>query len=479
MNFLLSFIQKCSILFLLSSTDAENALDWKRVEKIEKGAASRQFGFDTCMNHNGTVIAIASLQLNTSTEDLYSGIVSVYFESNEGLWSQLGADIVLSSETIAWTGDGVVSLNEDGDILAIGTSYEILDKGQVRLMQYNDASDIWITKGQIIDGTVDGERFGASVELSADGNVLAIGSPFYSESEEMIMVGRVSVWNYIEDTDEWDLSFDIVGEAAFDESGLSIALSSNSSRLAIGAMGNNGSSHDAGHIRVYDIDSHKKIWNKIGSDIDGESALDWFGSTAISSDGEIVAVGAKGSDGQEGNIFMNKGHVQIYQLTEEYGWAKIWFEIQGENRNDFSGGKLDLNNDGSRLIIGAESNDGDGTQVDAGHARVFDLTQNGWVQLGFDINGENSVNLFGSSVCINDNGTRILVGAPRYGKDANGAIYIYDLKEKSLLADPPINPPDRSPPTSSGFSPFEVAKKTAFLNVASIFFLLLLPFNVL
>ena len=47
-----------------------------------------------------------------------------------------------------------------------------------------------------------------------------------------------------------------------------------------------------------------------------------------------------------------------------------------------------MNAAGDTVIIGAHRNDGNGDN--AGQARVFTLTDGGWVQVGADIDGENA-----------------------------------------------------------------------------------------
>jgi len=49
------------------------------------------------------------------------------------------------------------------------------------------------------------------------------------------------------------LGADIDGEAAYDESGAAVALSSDGNRLAIGADGNDGNGFNSGHVRVNDV----------------------------------------------------------------------------------------------------------------------------------------------------------------------------------------------------------------------------------
>ena len=84
---------------------------------------------------------------------------------------------------------------------------------------------------------------------------------------------------------------DIDGEAAGDQSGSSVSLSSDGSRVAIGARENDGNGTAAGHVRIYDYDGSS--WVKVGVDIDGEAASDKSGySVSLSSDGSKIAIGA-------------------------------------------------------------------------------------------------------------------------------------------------------------------------------------------
>ena len=59
-----------------------------------------------------------------------------------------------------------------------------------------------------------------------------------------------------------------------------------------------GNGSGSGHTRIYQWDSTNSVWNQLGSDIDGEAAYDYSGrSVSLSSDGSIVAIGARNNDG--------------------------------------------------------------------------------------------------------------------------------------------------------------------------------------
>jgi len=93
---------------------------------------------------------------------------------------------------------------------------------------------------------------------------------------------------------------DIDGEAADDSSGEAVSLSSDGTVAAIGAAGNDGNGSNAGHTRVYKWDGTS--WNQLGDDIDGEASLDGSGcAVSLSSDGTVVAIGARSNDGTGSN----------------------------------------------------------------------------------------------------------------------------------------------------------------------------------
>src|SRR5688500_7710863 len=68
---------------------------------------------------------------------------------------------------------------------------------------------------------------------------------------------------------------DINGETGWDESGSALDLSSDGSRVAIGAEWNDGNGPVSGHVRVFELTSGN--WVQLGADIDGDTADCWAG----------------------------------------------------------------------------------------------------------------------------------------------------------------------------------------------------------
>ena len=166
------------------------------------------------------------------------------------------------------------------------------------------------------------------------------------------------------------LGSDIDGEAAADQSGYSVSLSDDGTIVAIGADGNDGTGSNAGHVRVYEWNSGTSSWDQKGSDIDGEAAADQSGySVSLSSDGTEVAIGAIGNDGTGASA----GHVRVYEWNSSTSsWDQKGNDIDGEAAADSSGFAVSLSSDGTEVAIGAVYNDGTGAS--AGHVRVYSIT---------------------------------------------------------------------------------------------------------
>ncbi|MCK5028872.1 MAG: T9SS type A sorting domain-containing protein [Bacteroidales bacterium] len=208
---------------------------------------------------------------------------------------------------------------------------------------------------------------------------------------------------------DWtQISSDIDGEAAGDYSGTSVSLSNDGSIVAIGANYNDGNGNICGHVRIFKNQSG--TWTQIGTDIDGESVGDASGSSVcLNDDGSVVAIGAFGNN-------IETGHARIYE-NQSGNWVQIGDDIDGEAGQDRFGHSVSLNADGSVVAIGAIYNDVNGNC--SGHVRVFENQNDEWVQIGNDINGESEEDFFGSSVSLSADGSILAIGATH--NDGNGS----------------------------------------------------------
>ena len=160
--------------------------------------------------------------------------------------------------------------------------------------------------GADIDGEAAGDYSGRSVSMNSDGTIVAIGADRNDGNGSKS--GHVRVFQYF--SSNWvQLGGDIDGEATNDWSGNSVSLSSDGTKVAIGGYLNDGNGSSSGHVRVYEYSGSS--WSPPVGDIDGEAVADNFGySVSLSSDGTKVAIGAIYNDGN-GDA---SGHVRVYDI---------------------------------------------------------------------------------------------------------------------------------------------------------------------
>ena len=256
----------------------------------------------------------------------------------------------------------------------------------------------WIQKGSDIDSEFSTDQFGWSTAISDDGNIIAAGAPYNDGAGAE--AGHVRVYNYTSGT--WtQLGDDIDGEAAGDNSGNAIAISSDGHTIAVGAYHNAESGTWAGHLRVYQYNGTH--WAQQGQDIDGGAQYYLLGaSVSISSDGHTVAAGQTGVD-------YDSGIVQMFSYNSS-GWYQKGDDILYENPTDVAGRSVSLSGDGNIVAIGANQNGGGGYY--SGHVRVFSYNSSGWTQVGSDIDGELATDQSGMSVSISESGNIVAIGAP-------------------------------------------------------------------
>jgi hypothetical protein len=387
------------------------------------GFVGDELGWSVALSSDGMILAVGAI-VNSGNGANSSGHVKV-FKWNNDAWIQLGDDI--DGEAAGDRSGASVALSGDGMIVAIGASGNDANgpqSGHTRVHQWNTTT--WIQVGGDIDGEASGEASGYSVSLSSDGMILAVGAP-----NDCTGTGHVRVFKL--NNEAWSqVGGDIVGEAAGDNFGMSshisVALSSDGMILAVGAFFNDGGGIGigSGHVRVFKWINEE--WSLMGNDIDGEAAWDFSGwSVALSSDGSTVAIGAVNNDGNGERP--SSGHTRVYQWNNE-AWNRLGDDIDGEAAGDNSGFSVSLSSDGSTVAIGATNNVGSNGTLDwdggmgmgmfsgAGHTRVYEWDNTAWIQLGNDIDGEADGDESGQSVALSGDGMILAVGAPY--NDGNG-----------------------------------------------------------
>jgi hypothetical protein len=270
--------------------------------------------------------------------------------------------------------------------------------------------------GNEINGDSIGDNLGNSVALSNDGNIMAVGA--YWNSYKAVRAGRVKIYKNISGI--WtQLGSDIDGDSAVDYCGFSVSLSGDGSIVAISSSANNKTGPDAGLVRLYKYNSG--TWVQLGPDIYGEAAYDYFGySVSLSDDGSVVAIGAPFNDGRDPSA----GHVRVFKYNAGT-WNQLGVDIDGESKDDNSGWSVSISKEGNIVAIGAKN--ASGKVPETGHVRIFQFSNGSWSQLGGDIDGISAFDLFGWSVSLSADGLVVAIGSYLYnvGGTSSGQIQVY------------------------------------------------------
>jgi len=279
------------------------------------------------------------------------------------------------------------------------------------------AAGTWSQLGMSIDGKEHYGGFGQAVSMSGDGSLVVAGAP--NSSGGGVYKGSVQVYKNVGGAWTQEGS-DINGESDNDYFGSAVSISSDGSTVAVGARWNNSG---RGHVRIYKFVAG--AWTQQGSDIDGETIGDLFGyAVSLNSDGSTVAIGAPYNDGTSGN---NRGHVRVYKWVNG-AWTQQGNDIDGEDELDQSGSSVSLSPDGSTVAIGAPQNSGG--SLAKGHARVYRFINGAWAQQGGDIDGETDLDESGYSVSLNLDGSTVAIGAINNigtGGTKRGHVRVYQL----------------------------------------------------
>lgn len=258
---------------------------------------------------------------------------------------------------------------------------------------------LWFQLGIDIDGEAQGDQSGISVALSSDGSVVAVGARHNDGGGTNSGHVRVFVLTGF----QWEQrGEDLNGEAAFDGFGSSVSLSSDGTVLAVGANVHDGPNGvNSGQVRVFMWNG--RSWVARGPSISGAAGGDWFGTdVSLSKDGTVVAGGAWFGAS-------SFGHVRIFAWNG-MEWVQRGMALDGSATNDSFGYSLDMSSDASVVVCGGWGDDTRGR--DAGNVRVFGWSGSSWIQIGSDLTGTNAEDRFGRSVAISGDGTVVAAGAP-------------------------------------------------------------------
>lgn len=268
---------------------------WEQKGKIfspEYNGLSQNLGYSLCLNNTGNILVIGNPNADINGKTNIGNIRVFIWNNNE--WNQLGNSI--SGEVQNENKGYIVKLNENATInnLVIVTSQPQYDTnsnnnvGRVTTYKYNKTTNIWDNHGTFIYGG-NRQKLGTSISINGDGNILAIGSSYSSNNG--YKSGKVEIYYYNINNNSWDkFTTDILGNY-YDSLGYNIDINSdcktNSLYLLVSSPTYNS---NRGKVQYMYWDGIK--WNTIYTSL-GNFKNHYFGNDGISinSKGDRFSIG--------------------------------------------------------------------------------------------------------------------------------------------------------------------------------------------
>lgn len=450
--------------------------------KAHTPTLNAHLGSATAMSQDGQtlVVGIPDAPATQGTRNVAAGEVIVY-GLHDGQW-RIDAEIFASNPEPNVHFGSSVAISADGQTLAVGATGEsspalnvhptytpgtpaVPEAGAVYV--FGRVGDDWALAAFVkASNTGAGDHFGASVALSANGSVLAVGAPgegnnahdigfqfdldtIPEDQANELAPSSGAVYTFENDSHGWSPSHYIKGlrTAAGDEFGSTIALSADGSVLAVGAPHDDAGalgidapstvaiSDDSGAVYTFRYadyfwtpDSYFKASDAVAEDQLG-SAL------SLSEDGNSLLVGAPHRHAERGGTIATEladsGAAYLFEFVNPQWEESTYFVASNREANDLFGTSVAISADGSTAICGAPgessaatSVNGDGANngaAQSGAAYVFSRERRGWTQEAYlKSTNADAGDTFGSSVATASDGMRLAVGARGEASAASG-----------------------------------------------------------
>lgn len=389
---------KKSLLFLLFpfTISAQTKLG----SDIYPEVANSQSGWHVSLSSDGKTVAVGAQPKDLNNGNFPSTRVYNYNGEN---WIQKGQTLEIpGSSNESMHTRTKVSLSGDGNTIAMGRPFfgPNLNLGLVKVFQYNGNS--WVQKGADIIGAEENDYVGRDITLSDDGSILAVVT---SESGNLDNLGYITIYKF-NDSGWQQMGQKILGDfngiKLTAMSGASVSLSNDGKIIAIGCPGSSDNQNSfSGLVKMYQY--NETDWVQMGEDILNDHGTDFGTDVSLSGDGKIVAIGRISTE--------EPGSVKIYNFTNDQ-WLQKGQTINGDEIRDFFGNAVSLSSDGNILAVGAPATNA--PQYQEGRVKTFHYSGTEWQQLGQKIDGTSSNDYLGYDVSLSDAGDFLAVGVPFY-----------------------------------------------------------------
>lgn len=369
---------------------------------------SEHFGHDVVISDDGNTAVICDD--SDKEHGTRSGAVHVFVKV-DGYWNYQSK---LSPTDIAHQSyfGSSVDISGDGNTIAVGAR---LSKS---VYVFTRAGNGWVQTAKLKSGDyMSDEGFGSVVRINKDATVIAVGAP--KAQSHLEVTG--SVYLFEKSGNNWYMSKKVYAHDSKegDLFGSSISISDDGNALLVGA-----SKHDLDDISstgtAY-LFSRDVEWEEIQKfTTSNKLAGDLFGSSVdISGDSSVIVIGAEGAMNNDGST----GAVYVFKLIEGV-WTEVGNIIPVGVSVKYFGNTVKLSEHGSVLVVGAK-----GARSGEGEVHVLHLDTDEYTSTQTLVTDEVFTGSgFGTSVDISRDGSNVIVGMPgvNFRTSSFGSAYIFN-----------------------------------------------------
>lgn len=365
-------------------------------------AVDDQFGWSIKSDSSGIRVAVGAISTKwTSNPSVISGSVYIFRKSGDS-WIQEAVLQPTSGDSTSSFGSSI-GMNSDGSVLVVGESTAaasgVTACGVIHV--YNRVGTTW-TREIILTASdkASNDLFGCSVDISSDGTRIVVGA-FGSRPESLVQAGAAYVFSKLGGS--WIIEQKILPTISITghRFGRSVAMDDSANRIVIGGAG--------GYVYVFLRTG--TVWAqeaKVGDDVTSNVTFVYGTSVDIDGTGTRIAASAPSYNSGSGTF----GAVMIHKRTGT-SWALESTLLSGET-TDRMGSEVhsvSMSSDGAMVAVGNIYMTVSGI-VQAGAVFVFSRSGVAWNKT-IRLNQSSLVanDNFGYSVAVSSDGSKVFVGA--------------------------------------------------------------------
>jgi hypothetical protein len=385
--------------------------------KASNTGADDHFGESLSLSADGNTLAVGATGEDShatgiggdQTDNTKNASGAVYVFTRVGnKWTQQAYVKASNSRGASWFGTSL-SLSENGNALAVGAYGEGSNATGVNGNQADQSSslagavylftrtgDVWTQEAYLkASSTGAGDYFGGTLNLSADGNTLAVGAKNESSSAKGVNGGEINnnapksgaIYIFTRVTGAWaqQAYLKASNTGVEDYFGETLSLSGDGNTLAVGApwedsnatVVNGDQTNNSASISgaVYVFTRVGGTWTQQAYLKGSETGLvSAFGSSlSLSVDGNTLTVGATGDgflseDGGRLVSYSGAGAVYVFKRAATTWVQQEYVMASNFGANDAFGSSVSLSGDGSVFAVGSDKEDSNATGVNGDQA---------------------------------------------------------------------------------------------------------------